>query len=204
MDFVKFTGAPTAYLWIRPKHLFESKKAKKHIRGPAIVIANHTRVADPVAVFFAFWYRRVHMLAMKELFTKKVANWFFRKVLCIPVDRNNFNTETFRASVEVLNEGGVLGIFPEGEINHDPSTVKAFKSGAVLMALKGHAPIVPVYLTSPQKWYNRTVMVIGEPIYPEEICGSSPSLNSIEEVSKILREKELALKEVYNKWKTKK
>lgn len=203
-DFIKITGAWTAAVWLRPKRLFESKKAKKHIRGGAVAIANHTGVTDPIALFFAFWYRRLHIMAMKELFTKKFGNWFFRKALCIPVDRANFNTQTFHEAVEVLNEGGVLAIFPEGEINHDTSTVKAFKSGAVLMALRGHAPIVPVYIAPLTKWYSRAVMVIGEPIYPEEICGSTPSLNSIDEVSKILREKELALKEVYQKWKTKK
>ena len=202
-DFIKITGALTASIWLRPKRLFESKKAKRHVKGGAVVIANHTGVTDPAALFFAFWYRRIHIMAMKELFNSKVGGWFFRKALCIPVDRENFNTQTFREAVDVLNDGGILAIFPEGQINHDTTTVQSFKSGAVLMALRGNAPIVPVYIAPLTKWYKRAVMVIGEPINVKEICGAIPSLGKIEEVSKILREKELSLKEVYSKWKKK-
>ena len=203
-DFVKITGAPTAYLWLRPKRIFESKKAKKHIRGGAVAIANHTNVRDPIALYFAFWYRRIHMLAMQEMFTTKWGNWFFRQVQCIPVDRSNFKMETFRTAVEVLREGGVIGIFPEGKIGGDKTKLEPFKSGAVLMALTGRVPIVPVYIVIPKKWYERVVVVIGEQIDPQEICGGTPNLRTIDEVSQKLREKELELMEIYNSWKAKK
>lgn len=203
-DFIKVTGAITAAIWLRPKRLFENKKAKKHVHGGAVVIANHTNFIDPVALAFAFWYRRIHMLAMHEFFENKHWNWFFRQMQCICVNREKYTMESFRESVEVLEEGGVLGIFPEGGINVDKANIKAFKSGAVMMALKGNAPIVPVYIVPPKKWYNRLVLVIGEPVNPAEICGGAPNIRIIEEISQNLREKEIELREIYNRWKTKK
>ena len=72
------------------------------------------------------------------------------------------------------------------------------------MALKAHAPIVPVYISPYTKWYHRTVIVIGEKIESEEYCNGTPSLDTLDKTSKKLREKETALMEIYNKWKTKK
>ena len=190
--------------WIRPKLLYESKAAKKHVRSGAVVVANHTGFADPITLYCTFWYRRPHIIALKELFEKKLARWFFRNMLCIPVDRNNFNMETFRASLDVLSEGRLLCIFPEGAINHDPKTVQSFKSGAVLMALKGGVPIVPVYIAPHTKWYHRYVTVIGEPININELTGGKPNLNAINEVSETIREKEIKLMEIYNSWNNKK
>lgn len=204
LDFVKVTGALSAALWIRPKRLFENKQAKKHVRGRAVVIANHTSIKDPIALYFALWYRRVHMLTLKEIFEKKIGNWFFSNIHCIPVDRDNFNIETFRAMTEALEDDRVLGIFPEGAISHEKSTVQSFKSGAALIAIKTRSPIIPIYIAPPVKWSSRVVMVIGEPIDPIEVCGETPSLRGIDELSKKLREKELKLMEIYSTWRERK
>lgn len=202
--FTVITGALTVLIWLRPKRLFENKKAKKHIRGGGVIVANHTNMRDPIALFVAFWYRRVHTITLQELFINKLSGWFFRHVLCIPVNRENFNMQTFRTATEVLKEGELLSIFPEGHINDDKSTIQSFKSGATLMALNAKVPIIPVYLSPYTKWYKRTVIVMGEPIYPQDFCNGTPNVNSLQELSNRLREKELELMEIYEKWKAKK
>lgn len=204
LDFLRITGVWSAALWLRPKRLYENKKAKKHIRGGAVAIANHVSFIDPIAMYFAFWYRHVHLTALDQLFSSKTGNWFFTHVMCIPVNRENFSIRSYRACTEVLKEGGVLGIFPEGAINREEFTLKSFKSGAAQMAIKNHVPIVPVYLVAPKKWYNRLVMVLGEPINPEELCTDDSNARDAEEISQKLREKELKLMEVYQQWKTRK
>ena len=203
-DFIKLTGALNVLLWLRPKVLYENKAAKKNVRGGAVIVANHSGFTDVLALYCAFWYRRLYFIAIDDLFKKKISAFFFRSALCIPVTRDNFNMECYRAAVDVLDDGRLLGIFPEGAINWDRSSVNSFKSGAVLIALKGHAPIVPVYIVPPRKWYNRSIVVVGEPIDPAKICGSTPNLHAIDEVSMMLHEKELELKEIYTRWKTKK
>ena len=203
-SFIKWTGALSTLLWIRPKRLYESKAAKKHIRGGAVVVANHTGFSDPVSLLCTLWYRRPYFIAFQSLFEKKIARWFFRTMGCIPVDRDNFNMETFRASVDVLSKGKVLCIFPEGAINHDTKTVQSFKSGAVLMALKGGAPIVPIYVAPHTKWYHRYVTVVGEPIDINELTGGKPDIRAIDKTTERIHEKEIKLMEIYNAWKNKK
>ena len=203
-DFIKFTGAISALLWLRPKRLYESKAAKKHVRGKAVVVSNHTDISDPISLYCTFWYRRPHTLAMKEIFTKKISNWFFRSALCIPVDRENFNMDTYRACTDALLDNRMLVIFPEGAINHDDTTVQSFKSGAVLIALKAKAPIVPVYLTPRRKWYNRSIIVVGEPIDIAKMCEGTPGVRVIDQVTQLIHEKDIKLMEVYNNWKSKK
>lgn len=203
-DFIKVTGALSAWLWLRPKRLFESKAAKKHVKGGAVAIANHTNVRDPIALHFAFWYRRINIIALQEMFNSKAGGWFFRRLLCIPVNRDNLNMQTFRAALDVLEDGRVLGIFPEGHINTEVNTVQSFKSGAALMAFKANVPIIPVFIAPFTKWYKRTVTVIGEPINPADFCEGMPSVRDLDRLSAKLREKELLLMEIYNEWKKKK
>lgn len=203
-DLLKWSRALSVLLWLRPKKLYENKAAKKHIRGGAVLVSNHTNIFDPIIMHCAFWYRRLHIIAMKELFNKKFPRWFFNTMLCIPVDRQNFNINTYRAAVDVLLDKRPLGIFPEGSINHDETTVNSFKSGAVFMALKGNAPIVPLYIAPRKKWYSRAIIVVGEPIDLNALCGGKMDIRKIDEAANTLREREMKLMEVYNKWKTKK
>ena len=202
-DFVILTGFLPVLIALRPKLLYENDKAKKRIRGGAIAIANHTSFVDPVAMFCAFWYRHVHSIVTEDLFRRKIFRWFFSHTLCIPVKRNDFNIDAFHRAVDVVENGGLLSLFPEGGINFDSDKVdmKSFKSGAVLMALKGHVPIVPVRIIPQKKWYNRTVIVIGEKINPEELYSGMLNVHAMENISQKLREKELELKEIYEKWK---
>ena len=201
-DFVRWTRAISILIWQRPLSLYESKAAKKHVKNGAVVVANHVHIFDPIALHCAFWYRRPHFLIQLESFQKPLSRWFFTHVGGVPVDRENFNVNTYRAAIDLLKEKKLLCIFPEGHINFDdPANTKAFKSGAVLMALKANVPIVPTYLVPRKRWSSRAITVIGEPIDINQLYNGKPSLYAIDEITKILQEKEITLKEVYESWK---
>jgi len=200
-DFVKITAAIPTILFLRNKYIYENKNAKKKIKKGALVCSNHTSTIDPVVLHTALWYRRAHTVAMKELFEGKKSRWFFRHVLCIPIDRENMNISSFKEIISTLKEEKVVCIFPEGHINNNTDTVDFFKSGVVLMAIKGKVPIVPVYIVKREKWYKRQVVVVGEPI---QIPEGNLNINQIDEISKNLRKKEESLKELYNQRRKKK
>ena len=77
-DFVKVTGAIPAMLWLRPKILYVGKKQR--IKGGVLVAANHVTFTDPVALLCTLWYRRLHSIATKDLFSSKLKNFFFNKI----------------------------------------------------------------------------------------------------------------------------
>ena len=193
-DFVKWTGAPSSFIVLRPKLIYENKAAKKILKGPAVLVANHESLLDPIKIHFSFWYRRMHLVATSQLYDTKLKNWFFRKMLCIPVNKEHFNFQTYRDVSDRLQEGCVVGIFPEGGLRENAEgSVSSFKAGAVIMALKNNSPIIPVYIKKPKHWYERQVIVVGAPIKIESEPNGVVPLSEVENITKSLRDKELEL-----------
>ena len=189
-DFVKLTAALPGLIWLRPKWIFESPAARKRIRGGCVVIANHAGFLDPVYVMFAIWYRR-HRFVCDKLFFQGKKRWLFQGFRCIPVDRENFGMDSMRKITGELRGGSLVSIFPEGHISQEgEGGLASFKSGMVLMALQGKAPIVPVYCCQKPHVYSRLRIAIGEPINIMERYGSRPSLPQIERIVEDLRAKE--------------
>lgn len=194
-DFVKWTGAIPVFIWFRLKCIYENKNAKKKIKNGALICANHLGFKDPIILHNVMWYRRLHTVALKELFERnKVLTWFLTKTLCIPINRENVSIDGFKNIINVLKDKKVVAIFPEGHINHNENQLDFFKSGIVLMAMLGNVPIVPMAIIKKEKWYQRQKVVIGEPIYlPKERM----NLNQIDDFCKMLRIKEEELKLIY-------
>lgn len=195
-DFVKVTGAIPAMLWLRPKVYYPHGNPKP--KGSVLISANHRSLLDPIIVHMAFTRRRLNCLATKDLFNTKLKASFFTKMHCIIVDKENFSLSSFHAVVNNLKAGKAVVIFPEGQVNFDnPDAILAFKSGAVLMAQKAGAPILPVYIARRKKWYHRQRIVVGSPVDIKSLMGAIPSMQEMNTVSETLREKELELREYF-------
>ncbi len=189
------------WLWMRPKNYFVSEKAKQKIKGGALVVANHIGFYDPVYMMMSLYYRRQHFVATKELFSNKFKKFLFEKIfLCICVDRDSSGLSTVRSVINVLNEGEVVSLFPEGHINFENTEApNAFKSGVVLMALKSGCPIVPMYIHKRKNIFKRQVTIYGEPITVSLAETTLPVMEYIDRVTKKLQEKEAELEEFYKK-----
>ncbi|MBQ7474474.1 MAG: 1-acyl-sn-glycerol-3-phosphate acyltransferase [Clostridia bacterium] len=194
-DFVKLTAGLPGLLLFRPKWVYESEKAKKRIRGGALVAANHYGFFDPLYVMFAVWYRRHRFICGKEFFESR-ARLLFRAFLCIPIDRENFNVSSLRAITDALLEGSLVSMFPEGRIAEEEKTgeLGAFKSGMALMALRAKVPIVPVYVKPRKSVWQRARFAIGEPIDVAAEYAEAPSFATIEKIAREVRDKEEFLK----------
>ncbi len=197
-DFVKITGALPTLLWMRPKTVYLSKAAKR-LKGAMLVAANHNSFTDPVLIHCALWRRRLSCLATKDLYRNRLLTFFFNKMHCIKVDKDNFSMNSFHDVTEQLRCGRAVVIFPEGQVNHDDKSVMTFKSGAVLMAHKAGAPILPVYMKKAHRWYERRKVIIGEPVDVKALVGERPTMKEFNYASEYLRERELELKDYCNK-----
>ena len=145
-DFIRVTGVLPGLLWLRPKYVYENENAKKKIKGAAIAIANHSTFYDPVYISFALWYRRHRFVVKKEIYDSK-AHTLLKWGRCIPIDPENAGLDSVKAVTAALKEGELVTMFPEGQVSHSQTDFKQFKSGVVLMAFKGKAPIVPIFIT---------------------------------------------------------
>jgi 1-acyl-sn-glycerol-3-phosphate acyltransferase len=111
--------------------------------GPLVVASNHGQYADPVLVCVAV-PRRLQWMAKKELFVFPFKE-FFRFIGSFPVDREGGGRAAIRAAIAYLAEGWALGIFPEGTHRGDGASRQA-KSGVVVLAARGNAPVLPVHV----------------------------------------------------------
>ena len=136
--------------------------------GPTIIASNHKSQLDAGSMLYTP-KRVVHVLGKKELFKTKIGSLFFRSMAVIPVDRSVKDEKAKSSSLNVLKNGNVIGIFPEGTTNKtigtkDEVDLLPFKFGAVSFALKSQAKIVPMAICGEYKIFKKTLLIIyGEP-----------------------------------------
>ena len=194
-DFVKVTGAIPALIWIRPKVIHIGQKCPK---GGVLISSNHPTFMDPITILTSFPWRRLHSLVTKDLYKNKLMTFMLTCMHCIQVDKDNFSMASFHEVVDRLKDGKAVVIFPEGQVNQgDGREVQTFKSGAILMAHRAGAPILPVYIVKREKWYRTQRVVVGEPFDVKSAVGLIPSMEKMNAVTEQLREKELELKRFY-------
>lgn len=113
--------------------------------GPIVVAANHRRFLDPVFVCMAV-PRRVQWMAKRELFVFGLRR-LFRALGAFPVDRTGGGRAALRAALSFLSDGWAVGIFPEGTRGEEGAP-RQVRSGVVMLATRGGAPVLPVFVGS--------------------------------------------------------
>lgn len=87
--------------------------------------------------------RHVYFMAKEEIFKNRLATWFFAKQLgAFPVKRGAGDTGALDTARRIVEEGKLLGIFPEGTRSKDGRLGRA-KSGAALIAAQTGASVLP-------------------------------------------------------------
>jgi 1-acyl-sn-glycerol-3-phosphate acyltransferase len=156
--------------------------------GPVIVACNHVSYFDPPVLGTAS-PRRIQYMAKEELFRIPVLGPAIHAVGAYPVDRKGSATSAIKRSVEVLREGGAIGIFPEGGRNIT-GTAEA-RGGVALLASLGKAPVVPARLvgTSSAKRLTQFRVYFGRPLsLPQDRKASREEMaNFTDEVMRAIR-----------------
>jgi 1-acyl-sn-glycerol-3-phosphate acyltransferase len=113
-------------------------------RGPVILASNHQSFIDSVFLPLVV-RRRVTFVAKAEYFERPRTAWFLRGVGMIPLKRDGgpASAGALAAAAEVLQSGGVLGIYPEGTRSPDGRLYRGH-TGAARLSKQCAAPIVPV------------------------------------------------------------
>ncbi|MGI9197032.1 MAG: lysophospholipid acyltransferase family protein [Candidatus Nanopelagicales bacterium] len=118
-------------------------------QGPAILVSNHLSFSDS---FFLplVCDRRITFLAKQEYFTGKgikglISKAFFTGVGQVPIDRSSGRAAeaAINTGVRVVDEGHLLGIYPEGTRTADGRLYRG-KTGVARMALEARVPVIPV------------------------------------------------------------
>ncbi|MGI6453847.1 MAG: lysophospholipid acyltransferase family protein [Syntrophomonadaceae bacterium] len=160
-------------------------------KGPVIVAANHVSNWDPIVVAVAL-KRQIHFMAKAQLFDIPLLGAILTRVNAFPVRRGTADRAAIRRALEILGEGQVLGIFPEGTRNKT-GDIKA-QSGVAMIALKAGAPVLPVACVGtrhliPCGWRKPFIIRVGDPIYFENYKDRKMNSALLEEASTEVMEK---------------
>ena len=164
--------------------------------GPFIIVANHSSLLDPVILGVSV-RPKVIFVAAAYLFEIRWLGYLLRKANSIPVQREN-DIKAIKRALKILQQGGVLGIFPEGGIDRQKDDLP-IRAGAAYLATKVGVPIVPIKIKGADKVLprgakfirslNKIEVEIKKPIY----C--SRQTNKNKEIIK--RVVESYIKEIY-------
>jgi 1-acyl-sn-glycerol-3-phosphate acyltransferase len=117
--------------------------------GPAILASNHLSYADWLFMPLTL-PRRVTFVAKAEYFTSPgLKGWFQKKFFSgagqVPIDRSGANAAegALASAREILDQGDLFGIYPEGTRSHDGRLYRG-KTGVARLALETRVPVIPV------------------------------------------------------------
>ena len=117
--------------------------------GGVILAPNHLSYADPPLVGCGM-RRQVHFMAKEELFKVPILGAAISRVGSFPVRRGTADRAALNKAIELLEQGGVVCIFPEGTRSTD-GMLQEPELGIGLVALKSRAPVVPVAVIGTDK-----------------------------------------------------
>ena len=144
--------------WVMSRFIYRFKvRGDEHIpsTGAAILACNHVSFVDAVLLMAAS-PRPIYFLMDHRIFRVPVLGWLFRLAKAIPVAPQKEDPAIYEAAFEraaqVLREGDLLAIFPEGGITKD-GELQPFKGGIMKIIERAQAdriqaPVVPMALTN--------------------------------------------------------
>jgi 1-acyl-sn-glycerol-3-phosphate acyltransferase len=138
--------------------------------GPVILVSNHLSNADAV-IFGVTLPRQLHYMAKIELYAHPFFGLVVRAFHAFPVRRGEGDRQALRKALELLSEGRVIGLFPEGHRSRT-GVLQQANAGAALIAYRSGALVFPAAITGTDQMTNpiafflrrgRIRVVFGEP-----------------------------------------
>lgn len=139
--------------------------------GGVILAPNHISYLDPLLLGVAV-KRKVYSMAKEELFKNAILRFVMTHLKAFPIKRGKMDRYALKRSLQILNHGKVLNVFPEGTIPLNRNTIEG-RPGVAWLALKANVPVVPVKIIGSENLLpdgkvfpkmGRARIVFGQPI----------------------------------------
>ena len=138
-------------IWLLVHTVYRLEKSGlEHIpeSGPAVLICNHVSYVDAL-VIAAACPRPVRFVMDHQIFRIPVLSFIFRTGRAIPIAPAREDPEALERAYDqiakALEDGDLIGIFPEGKITHD-GQLNPFKPGVKKIVDRTPVPVVPLAL----------------------------------------------------------
>ena len=183
------------FLPISGTKLYDCEKIPR--TGGCILYSNHLSIWDAFVMHYVCLPRFPHLMAKAELFKIPIIRGAIKSLRAFPVDRGNSDTSAIRTACEVLKEGHVLGIFPEGT-RSKTGELGELKPGTAMIASRADVPMVPMFVHRPYRWFGKTRIVVGDAFTLADIMEekSMTRKEALRFSTEYMRDKLLELREI--------
>ncbi len=123
--------------------------------GGVLLVSNHLTSYDPMIVGMNF-KRILRFMAKIELYRNPARAWFVTQLQAFPIRRGEADRAALRYAEELLKDGRVVAIFPEGHRSRN-AAMQAGQPGIALLARRTGAPILPVAITGTEHFLPRAL-----------------------------------------------
>lgn len=188
--FTKLTAFPVQLVCFRTKTVYEDREAVRALKGPVLLVSNHTSVFDYAVYLFVFFFRTLRTVMAEVLFQKPVLGIYLKCMGGIRVDRAAREFGFVEEALGILEKGGTVLLFPESRLPLPGETRPLpFKDSAAFLALRSGVPVVPLYTNGSYFRWKRARVVVGRPVLPAEwISEGTAEKEAVRLVSGKLRE----------------
>ena len=165
-------------------------------KGGYIVCSNHIAAKD-VFLLGATFPRQLRFIAKKELFSIPIVGWLMKTFGAVKLDRGGKDIGAIKKSIEIVNNGELLAIFPQGHRypGVDPSTTD-IKNGTALIAYRSKKDVLPVFIKTKNNRYRifrRIEIIIGKPIKNADLRIDAPNQEQYENATRYVFSNLIAL-----------
>ncbi len=186
-----------AVVWSASKIVCKTRSfGREHIpeSGPVIVAANHLSYLDPPIIGAEIWRECVY-ISRHDLWNNKLVGAILTRINCIPVHRDRPDRVVIKRTIEKMEEGKVLLMFPEGGRSED-GDLRRGEMGLGLFAKRTGAPIIPAAIIGPEMMLpvgqkklkkGRVRVYFGEPLtFDESATREEIVLRTMREIAALL------------------
>ena len=155
--------------------------------GGGLVVCNHRFLKDPVVLAHAFSRRQLHFMSKAEWFQNKPLGLLLGSLGAFPINRGEGDFDAIGHAVELVRQGHLVGIFPEGTRNRTGGPMKP-KSGTAFIARQTGADIVPCALLFGERrgFRSKITVKIGPVIPYQELGFEGEERTSLRRASKLI------------------
>jgi len=155
--------------------------------GGFIIACNHQSGVDPIILGRGV-KRTIHFMAKEELFENEALGIFIKHLNAFPVRRGQGDTTAVEFAEDIVRNGYVLGIFPEGTRSKE-NKVGRGKTGVALIAAKSGADVLPMgIIFEGEKLHFRSKLTlrIGKLIKSEELDIGDGDTKNLKKVKSVI------------------
>lgn len=190
-------GFPINLLFFKRKTYYEGGKKIKLKKGAKLIIGNHYNLLDYIMCLFMVFPRKLVGVTSEMPFRSRIVRFGMKFFGAVQANRETKDLSFINKASEILDNGGLVEIFPEGR-NTPDGKIHDFKHSYLLIAHRSQCKIQPVVSDGNYGFFKRVRVVVGKEIdiaelLPPEV--SNPSKEQLEKANAYVFNKVSELRE---------